>query len=135
MSRAIAGNEASAASVSRAGLWFGFIGGAFAWALHFLTAYAIAEFGCVAGLGARVYGGISLVAWMELLATALAGGLAAAATAVAYRIQRQLHGREPDNAQSIGERYTTRAGLLTSGFFTFVILFESIPILFYLRDC
>ena len=135
MSRAIPRSQAATGSVRRAALWFGFLGGAFAWALHFLTAYAIAEFGCVGGLGARIYGGISLVAWMELLATAIAVGLAAAATVVAYRTERQLLKREPDEVASVGEKYTARAGLLASGFFTFVILFESIPIFFYLRDC
>jgi hypothetical protein len=134
MSRAIRG-QATSDGVRRAGLWFGFVGGGFAWTLHLMTAYAIAEFGCVGGLGTRFYGNISLVAWMHLLATALAVCLAATATAVAYRIERHFQRHVPDEAQAASEKYTARLGLIANGFFTFVIVFESIPIFFYLRDC
>lgn len=118
----------------RAALWFGLVGGGVAWTLHLLSAYAIAEFGCVSGMGERSTAGISLVAWMELAATAMTACLAAAAAVVAYRMQHQFAAGTSDSTH-VGEQTTAWAGLLASGFFTFVILFESIPILFYLRDC
>lgn len=122
--------------VSRSSLWVGLFGGAITWTVHFMAAYAIAEFGCVGGLGERRYGNISLVAWMELAVTVAAFLIAAAATAVAYRNQIYLRSRAQSLTGSLDvERYTARAGFYTSGVFSFVILFESIPIYFYLRSC
>lgn len=127
---------ATASEISRASLWFGLLGGAIAWTIHFMLAYTIAEFGCVSGLGQRSYWNISLVAWLELAVTAVASSVAAAATAVAYRNQVCLLSISPTTTNSVDvEQYTARAGLFTSGIFSFVILFESIPIFFYLRNC
>ena len=120
--------------VSRASLWFGLLGGAIAWTIHFLSAYAVAEFGCVGKLGQRSYGNISLVAWLELALTVAALLLAAAATAAAYRSHRRLLS-SAESAALEAECDTARAGLYTSAIFTFVILFESIPIFFYMRSC
>jgi hypothetical protein len=135
MSSAVAGRQNLQPRSRRLGLWFGLIGGGIAWTLHLMSAYAIAEFGCVGGMGSRSMAGISLVAWMELAATAISVCLAMAATIAAYRLQCQLMARTPSESAHHGERITARAGLLASGLFTFVILFESIPIFFYLRDC
>ncbi len=122
--------------VSRVNLWVGLFGGAMAWAIHFLSAYVVAEFGCVGKLGERSYWNISLVAWLELVLTFAAVLAAAISTAVAYRSQLRLwSATDAECATLQAERYTARAGLLTSGIFTFVILFESIPIFFYLRSC
>lgn len=122
--------------VSRGALWFGLFGGAIAWTVHLMLAYAVAEFGCVGRLGERGYLGITLVAWLEValtLATTLAAG---AATVVAYRCHRHLlSNAAQEDADAAAERYTAWAGLLTSGLFTFIILFESIPILYYLYHC
>ena len=127
---------ATTREVSRASLWFGLFGGAIAWTIHFLSAYVVAEFGCVGRLGERSFGNISLVAWLELALTAVGVLVAAAATAVAHRSQRRLQASATaSDSSGEAERYTARAGLLTSGIFTFVILFESIPIFFYLRSC
>jgi len=131
--RAAVSSQQAQPHVRRAGLWFGFLGGGIAWTLHLLSAYAIAEFGCVGGLGERQYGSISLVAWLELIATGLTVCLALAATACAYRCERRL--RSQEETAAVGEKTTARAGLFASGSFAFVILFESIPIFFYLRDC
>jgi hypothetical protein len=122
--------------VNRASLWFGLFGGAIAWTIHFMAAYVVAEFGCVGGLGERSFWNISLVAWLELILTVAAVLVAAVSTTVAYRCQLRF-ASETDGAGAaqLAARYTARAGLLTSGIFTFVILFESIPILFYLHSC
>lgn len=122
--------------VSRPSLWFGLFGGAMAWTIHFMSAYVVAEFGCVGGLGERSYWNISLVAWLELILTVTAVLVAAVSTAVAYRSQLRLpSGTDGAGTAQQAERYAARAGLLTSGIFTFVILFESIPIFFYLHRC
>ncbi len=127
---------AERARISRGSLWFGLLGGAIVWTIHFMLAFGIAEFGCVSGLGQRRYGGISLVAWLELAITAAAFSIAMAATAVAYRNQGRLNSQAPSSRPtSEVHEYTARAGFYTSAIFSFVILFESIPIFFYLRHC
>lgn len=121
--------------VSRPTLWFGLLGGGVAWTAHLVVAYVVAEFGCVGGLGSRSFAGLSWVAWLEIAITALTTIVAAAATAVARRSQRIIATRAEDQLAAAFEAHTARAGVLTSGLFTIIILFESIPILFYLRDC
>src|SRR5687768_10869842 len=122
--------------VSRGALWFGLLGGAVAWTVHLMLAYAAAEFGCVGRLGERSYLGISLVAWLELALTVATTMAAGAATVVAYRSHRRLRSDDAEeDAAGAAERYTAWAGLLTSALFTFIILFESIPILYYLHSC
>jgi hypothetical protein len=122
--------------VGRGRLWFGLFGGAVSWTVHLMLSYAVAEFGCAMQPVERGYLEISMVAWLELaltVATTLASGTA---TAVAYRIHRRLRsGESKDDAVELAERYIAWAGVLTSGTFTFIILFESIPILYYLHGC
>jgi hypothetical protein len=120
----------------RGGLWFGLLGGAMAWLLHLISASVVAEFGCVSGLGERVYQGLTLVAWLQLSLTAGTTLAASAATAVAARRYRRL-GRADAAADAANtvQRHTARTGMLTSGLFTVVIVFESIPILYYLQGC
>src|ERR671914_353747 len=104
--------------VSRGALWFGLFGGAIAWTVHLMLAYAAAEFGCVGRLGERGYLGITQVAWLEAaltLATALVSG---AATVVAYRSHRRLRSlAAQEDATVAAERSTAWAGVLTSGLF------------------
>jgi hypothetical protein len=111
------------------------LGGSAAWTAHLLLAYGIAEFGCVSGLGERSYNGISVVAWLEITATILATTAAASATWVANRSRRILRSQAQELGDPAAAEYTAKAGQITSGIFTFIILFESIPILYYLRDC
>jgi hypothetical protein len=126
-------NLARQPDVSRGALWAGLFGGALAWTAHLMLSYAVAEFGCVGRMGARDYQGISMVAWAELALTLLTAMGSAAATLVAYRSDRRLRSDE-DTCRTV-EQYMARAGLFTSGAFTFIILFESIPILYYLPEC
>ena len=128
-------SDAIPITASRASLWFGLFGGATAWLLHFMAAYAVAEFGCVGGLSERTHWNITLVAWMELALTAVAMVVAATASGVAYRSHRRLMGDSAADTTADAERYTARAGLLTSSIFAFVILFEGIAIFFYLHGC
>jgi len=103
-----------------------------------MFAYAAAEFGCVGSLGRPGYFGISLVAWLILLLTAATASIAATSTFVAYRLYRHLATTPHDSADGeshSAERYISYVGLLAGSLFVFVILFESIPIFFYLRHC
>lgn len=122
-------------AVSRGELWFGLLGGAVAWLAHLLLAYAIAEFGCVSDLGKQAFLGISVVAWLPLAATALTVLAAGVAVFVAYRCCRLASRDEGESAAPGPWLDAARAGLLTSGLFVFAILFESIPIFYYLRSC
>ncbi len=129
-------NEFARDSVSRAALWFGLFGGAIAWTVHLLGAYAVAEFGCLGRPAHYDYLGITLVAWMELALTAVTTLAAVAATAVAVHCYRRLQSSEPAEVTGpTAERDTAWAAVLTSGTFVFIILFESLPILYYLQSC
>jgi hypothetical protein len=119
--------------VRRGALWFGLFGGAVAWTAHLMLAYVAAEFGCVGQLGERRYLGISMVAWIGIALTVATMLVAVAATAIAYRNHHRL--KSGDDAATVAERDTAWAGVLTSSTFTLVILFESIPILYYLHGC
>lgn len=128
--------ESSEVNVSRMPLWFGLLGGAVAWSAHLMFAYVIAEFGCNGPLRERQYSGISLVAWLEITWTIATALVAVLATWVAYRsygVRRS--GDVRTNGALAAERHTAWAGLLTSALFTWIILFESIPILYYLHRC
>lgn len=129
-------NDATKRSaVSRRALWFGLLGGAAAWMLHLMSAYAASEFGCVGRLGDYRYWNISLVAWFVLGVTVFAALVSVTATAVAYGSHRRLSQAGAIDRYDAAEQSTAWTGFLTSGLFTVAIVFESIPILFYLRCC
>jgi hypothetical protein len=126
----------STTRASRAGLWFGLLGGASAWTFHLMSAYLVAEFGCAGGLAGYDYLGVTLVAWLELALTAATAFIASLATIAAWRsFHRSSMTNGKEDAEGSAERNTAWAGVLTSGIFTFIIIFESIPILFYLQAC
>ena len=118
----------------RQATWFGLFGGAMAWTVHLMLAYGVAEFGCVGRLADRDYLGVSLVAWLEIALTIATTLTAAAATCVAHLQYRRLKSG-PDNMTDFAERRMAWTGVITSGLFTFIIVFESIPILYYLHTC
>lgn len=118
--------------VSRRALWFGLLGGAVAWTLHLMGAYAIAEFGCL-GVGPVSVGGITTPAALLIALSVVCLGSAVAATVVAYRGHRRLCDR-PDDGGDAGP-FIARTGLIASGLFAFIILVESVPIVFFLNHC
>jgi hypothetical protein len=135
MSRQGIHNDEGYIAVTRAGLWFGLLGGGIAWLLHFLSSYVIAEFGCVSNWGQNKYLGVTMLAWLLLGVSAFATGLAAFATFVAYRAKQRLGELEHSDGQTSSAVYMARAGYITSGVFLFVIIVESIPIFFFLQSC
>jgi hypothetical protein len=124
----------SSAGHDRSGLWFGLLGGAIAWTVHLMFAYAIAEFGCVGGLGEQGYLGITLVTWLLLGLTMATASAAGAATLAAYRSRHHSQSSEAEISAD-AKRHVAWLGVLISGLFTVIILFESIPILYYLHGC
>lgn len=113
------------------------IGGGTAWLLHLLLSYLVAEFGCLRGLGEIRILGITAVAWLLILVSLLTLALAGIATFVSWRIREKL-GRAAENADEAGDgakHFAARAGLITNGLFFFIILVESLPILYFLHGC
>lgn len=113
-------------------LWFAFFGGGLAWLTHLLAAYAIAEFGCVANLDRFELLGVSAVSWGIVATTLVTLAVAVWATWVGYRCARQA--RSGADIRGAGVMMT-RAGWMLSALFTAAIFFETIPVLFHLRNC
>ena len=123
-------------------LWFGFLGGAVAWTTHLLSAYFFAEFGCVGELREKFIFGLTAPTAIIAFLTVVLLLAAILATLVAYRAAKQM-GLSIIGSTEVEERkrqagaaiYLARAGVIMSGLFAFVILFESVPILYFLRSC
>jgi hypothetical protein len=122
--------------MTRSAIWFGVLGGAAAWTLHLLLAYLIAEFGCVSGRDAGAVAGIALPAFMLLVMSLLMLTMAVAAALAAGLTLRRLDKRgDVGERRPATERAMARIGLFASALFAFIILVQSVPILFYLRGC
>jgi hypothetical protein len=102
--------------------WFALLGGAIAWFVHLIAIFLISEFGCVAGLGERLWGNISVVAALLLGASVVPLVIASAAAIVGYRDRQSAD-------------WLSQAGALMSGLFALIIAVQLIPALFYLRSC
>ncbi len=114
--------------------WFVFLGGAIAWLFHLFAAYAISEFGCVAGWGR--FRGFPVVVWLILGITVPLLAIALCALVVGYRYERPspfreariLDARDPDVA-------LVRYGIVANALFILIILAETLPIFFFLMGC
>jgi hypothetical protein len=127
--------DAGSPCVSRRALWFGALGGGFAWLLHLMGAYAISEFGCRGGLNRASWLGVTTVAWLLAALSAATLIVAVISTLVARRCERRLEAARGDTTAPRGEAEVARAGWMASGLFSLVILVESIPIVYYLKHC
>jgi hypothetical protein len=128
-------NETVRVTASRRQLWFGLLGGALAWLIHFFAAYLLAEFGCVSGWGKKQWMGISAVAWLVLAMTLFMTLVGLAAAWSAWRAYLRLRTGPSAEVALRGELYLAQAGALTSSIFVAAILFETIPVFFYLQRC
>ena len=133
MSTAAAGNDKRHdLPVSRAGLWFAVLGGPVAWTLHLLTAYLLAEFGCLTWMGRWMFLGASAVFWSVLVMTISTAAMGATAIYTGVAIYQQLKdfaATPHRDAQSA----TARIGIYTSVYAVLVILVESLPLIYYIR--
>jgi hypothetical protein len=118
-------------------LWFGFLGGAFAWVIHLLSAYAIAEFGCISPFHQSELWGFSGIAWLIGAVSVVTLVVAFAAFFVARRSKLRFAGAIEARRLEAGDArvFLARSGVITSALFILIIVVESIPILFYLRGC
>ena len=130
-------DPATIAGVKNWKLWFALLGGAVAWAGHLMIAYAIAEFGCVAGLGHRYVLGITVVSWMLLAISAAMTALAAAALLISYRIRDRGPSAPatPDPDDDPTREFVARFGLISNGLFLLTILVQSVPVFYYWGRC
>lgn len=135
--------------------WFGFLGGAIAWTIHLLAAYAIAEWVCVSRVFAvERFLGVAIVAWLLIGVSILTALVAGAATWVAYlhsapgirgssqlsvvgsRLRESLlltDNRQPTTDNRLQE--LAQIGWVMSALFLFTILVQSIPIFYWLEGC
>jgi hypothetical protein len=120
---------------SRRALWFGMLGGGAAWLVHLVAAYAFAEFGCVGRLRQVSLAGLTAVAWLIIGVSVLTLLIAVASALTAYRSERRLRATQDDLMGTAAEVEVARTGWVTSGLFVLVILVESLPIFYYLKDC
>jgi hypothetical protein len=121
--------------VSRRALSFGMLGGGAAWLVHLVAAYAIAEFGCVGRLREVSVAGLTAVAWLIIGISVLTLLIAVANALIAYRYERRVRAAHDDVTGTAAETEVARTGWITSGLFALVILVESLPIFYYLKDC
>jgi hypothetical protein len=122
--------------VNRWALYFGWLGGAIAWAGHFAVVYVAAEFGCLGGLGDYVYAGINGVAWVVIVVTVLTLAVTGAAIWTAYRLDVYLEAEERGGTDTAAPRaHLARTGLITSIIFAFFTVIQAIPVFFFLREC
>jgi hypothetical protein len=123
-------------AVSRKALWFGAFGGAVAWLLHLVGAAVIAEWGCFAGLYRTTWLGLTVVAWMIIAVSVATAVAAIAATVTAGMVYSRTRWGDSERLDPRGTaRFLAWFGLVSSGLFLFIIVAETIPLLFFLTHC
>jgi hypothetical protein len=129
---------ASRAVTSRLPLWFGLLGGAAAWTVHFIGCWATAEWGGFSGFDRWKFLGITLVAWIIVALSIVAALVALGATLVACRHYRRLSNPRGAGEDLAGKGETNRflalSGWILSGLFLLIILVQSVPVLYFLRE-
>ncbi len=100
--------------------WFGLLGGALAWTVHLMGAYALAEGFCRSGLAASTFGGFSILLWGLSLLTVLALGVAGYAFWI---------------ARGLTTVFLAQTGGLANLLFLLIILAQSLPFILPGRDC
>lgn len=107
--------------------WFGFWGAALAWLGHFLFAYGIGEFGCVANFAGKEALGMSLVSWLLVLIAVLFFAIGVFSCRVALSNFK--------NSKDQSEAFSQKSGFILGLVFTSFILFQSVPVFFFLKKC
>ncbi|MEX1049246.1 MAG: hypothetical protein WED15_06940 [Akkermansiaceae bacterium] len=112
-------------------LWSCLWGGGVIWMLHLLAVWTIAEFGCLTALARPGPLEISWVAWLILAVSVVLLSLTGLITWISWR-------RAGGGGGSDGERpgrFAARVGLVVNPLFGLIIIAETLPVFFYLRDC
>jgi hypothetical protein len=107
-------------------LWFGLLGGPVAWSVHFLLVYGLSEGLCASGGTAATLFGFPLLNGSVLLATIIAALVALGCLVLARRTSSEQRSTGPEYERT---DYMSKIGILSSGLFLFVILFEGLIVL------
>ena len=103
-------------------LRFCLLGGGLAWFLHLMGAWALVEFGVLAGAGPQP---------PLLIALSVATfAVAAAAMAVSAGVGKRV--AEPADEAARTARFCARFGVPTNAVFAFIIAAQTVPVFFYL---
>jgi hypothetical protein len=118
-------------------LWFGFLGGAAAWAVHLGVVYGLVEISCHSDRLAFTILGIAASGFLSLLVTAVAALTAVSAAIIAFFSQPRFLERveEAGAPEARGRgRFMAYTGMIMSGLFAVAILSGGLPF-FFLRTC
>ena len=111
-------------------LWFGLLGGAAAWAVHFLLVYLLSEIDCASVRLSFTLAGLPALSFFGYLLTLLAVVTALAAAVVA----RGQVADEPEPERAERTRFMARTGVWMNLLFAIGIVASALPFLF-LRAC
>ncbi|MCO6430623.1 MAG: hypothetical protein J5J00_07155 [Deltaproteobacteria bacterium] len=115
-------------------LIFATLGGAACWLAHLLLSYGIAEMLCVAEILREPVLGLSGIGWMLVMISAALIFTALAALAVSLRLcSAASYAKGTEQGSAI--LFTARFGALSNLIFVVVIAVESIPIIYWLKEC
>jgi hypothetical protein len=112
-------------------LWSCLWGGGVAWMLHLAAVWLIAEFGCMTALGRPGPMGYSWVAWTILGVSLLCLAVAGLATLVSWKYSQGGGGSDGERPG----RFAARTGLVANPIFMFIIISQTLPVFFYMKDC
>lgn len=118
----------NAVNYARFRFWSQFWGGGLAWLLHFLTIWVAAEFGCLSALSRPGPAGVSLVAWVVLGLSAFFIGIALWGLLTSPARMVALDTVETD-------LFVRRFARVANVIFLLVIVAQTVPAFFYLKDC
>jgi hypothetical protein len=119
--------------------WFGFLGGAVAWALHLVVVYSLAEISCQSGRLDTTYWGVPAAAFFGYAITVWAALTALGAALVAFtrfRVEPRTDPVDDTGALEVlgRRRFMAYVGVTMNGVFLIAILAGGLPFLF-LRTC
>lgn len=117
----------------RGRLWFALWGGGVAWLLHLLIAYVLGEFGCLSCFGKSMVLGVSILAWLLLLVSFMMLSGAAFSGWLGWHAWNYLKTQGP--AEENSELALARTASVANALFFLIILAQTIPIFFFLKEC
>ena len=132
-------DEAQTPLPRTASLWFGMVGAAIAWALHFYLIWAVTEMGCRLGVGRSDIAGVSVIDALVLLMTLVGGAVIVAAGLTAYRNWRAVSGGTLDDNEVQGRSagrasFMSILGMAFAVIFMVVVIYTTVPV-FVLPTC
>lgn len=118
-------------------VWLVLLGGALAWLVHLVGSYLIADFGCTGAIRHATFAGVSGVAWSIIVFSIVMTIVTAVPFVVSYRRWRRYE-QEADEESPKARRpwlFTSWISFGMNATFLFAVIFETIPVLYYLPNC